>query len=342
MAILDTGVAAHPWLGAEHVTRSPEVLGQVIGLGEPSAAEPASGVGDTMVGELQPDSGHGTFIAGLVRQGCPDAHLLDVRLFDNTGVVTEWELLRSLQLLALRQVMAVSLPAPDPDLEPVDILTMSLGYYHEQAGDQAFDVLLDGPLGVLGRHGVAVVVSAGNDALTRPTYPAAFAPHPGGPVPDEPGRVPVTAVGALNPDGTIALFSNDGPGVRFCRPGAALVSTMPTTYDASLEPANEVRNVRGELRAALDPDDFRSGFGVWSGTSFAAPVFAGQLAARLATGSGGSERRQRVEQLRSLLASMPGRRGDIDTDRTTTQTTRRRTRRPTRRPPRRTPRGRRR
>ena len=27
----------------------------------------------------------------------------------------------------------------------------------------------------------------------------------------------MTAVGALNPDGTIALFSNDGPWVRFLR-----------------------------------------------------------------------------------------------------------------------------
>ena len=155
---------------------------------------------------------------------------------------------------------------------------------------------------------MAVVVSAGNDASPRPIYPAAFAPYPGGPVEDEPGRVPVTAVGALNPDGTIALFSNDGPWVRFCRPGAALVSTMPTTYDASLEPTNEVRNARGEL-AFLDLDDFRSGFGVWSGTSFAAPVFAGQLAARLATegprADAASVDRRGGPRARSLLAPCP-------------------------------------
>ncbi len=308
VALLDTGVAEHPWLGPEHVTRNPTVLGQMIGLGEPTAAERASGVSDAMVGELQPDSGHGTFIAGLVRQACPDARLLDVRLFDNTGVVTEGELLRSLQLLALRQVLAVS---GDRDVEPIDVLTMSLGYYHENPEDKAFDVLLAGPLALLGEYGVAVVVSAGNDASPRPIYPAAFAPYPGGPVADEPGRVPVTAVGALNPDGTIALFSNDGPWVRFCRPGAALVSTMPTTYDASLEPTNEVRNARGELRTSLDLDDFSSGFGVWSGTSFAAPVFAGQLAARLATEGPRSDRDERVAVLRSLLASMPGRREDV-------------------------------
>ena len=61
---------------------------------------------EDMVGELEQDSGHGTFIAGLIRQACPDALLIDVRLYGNTGVVAESALLRSLQLLALRQVLA--------------------------------------------------------------------------------------------------------------------------------------------------------------------------------------------------------------------------------------------
>ena len=103
--------------------------------------------------------------------------------------------------------------------------------------------------------------------------------------------------------------------MRFCRPGAALVSTMPTTYDAALEPTNEVRNARGELRASLDPDDFRSGFGVWSGTSFAAPVFAGQLAARLAAEGLRTDQGERVALLRRLLESMPGRRKDVPASR---------------------------
>ena len=58
------------------------------------------------------------------------------------------------------------------------------------------------------------------------TYPAAFAPYDGGPVRDEEQRIPVCAVGALNPDRTIALFSNDGPWVHYLRPGAALVTEL--------------------------------------------------------------------------------------------------------------------
>jgi hypothetical protein len=53
---------------------------------------------------------------------------------------------------------------------------------------------------------------------------------------------------------------------------------MPTTFNGSLQSAAEVA-VPGEgKRASIDMDDFHCGFGTWSGTSFAAPVLAGELA----------------------------------------------------------------
>jgi subtilisin family serine protease len=316
VAVLDTPIGEHPWLDKTFVRHDVTVLGEPVGH-EPStlaAAEiEATGMTEGLVGELGQDSGHGTFIAGLVRQACAEALVLDVPLFGNDGVVAESDLLRGLQLLALRQVLARRGALPDELGDPVDVVVMSLGYYHEQPEDSAFDALLHGPVALLGRLGVAVVVSAGNDATERPLYPAAFAPYPGGPA-DDASTVPVTAVGALNPDSTVALFSNDGPWVRFHRPGASLVSTMPTTYDASLEPSNAVVNGRGEWRTGLDPDDFSSGFGVWSGTSFAAPVFAGQLAAALAQvlAKPVEDGVDPVARMRKLLVARPGARDLAD------------------------------
>ena len=92
--------------------------------------------------------------------------------------------------------------------------------------------------------------------------------------------VPIMSVGALNPNGTDALFSNAGPWVRAYAPGAAVMSTMPE-FQGGLEPAARTEAYT-RRRESLDPDDYTSGFALWSGTSFAAPLFAGQVAAQLA------------------------------------------------------------
>jgi subtilisin family serine protease len=113
-------------------------------------------------------------------------------------------------------------------------------------------------------------------------FPAAFAPWADGKggVPASRKIVPVTSVGALNPNGTDALFSNAGPWVRAYAPGAALLSTLPPTFQGGLQPAARTEAYM-RVRESIDPDDFKGGFAVWSGTSFAAPLFAGRLAARL-------------------------------------------------------------
>jgi hypothetical protein len=73
--------------------------------------------------------------------------------------------------------------------------------------------------------------------------------------------------------------------VRWWATGAALVSTFPKVQ-GSLGAAVEVPRNGFRRRATLDPDDFSSGFAVWSGTSFAAPVVAATVTAALIAGAG--------------------------------------------------------
>ena len=67
---------------------------------------------------------------------------------------------------------------------PIDVLSLSIGYYHETPKDLLFDATMFEILDDLSRHGTVVVCSAGNDATSRPSFPAAFGPwsNGGGPV----------------------------------------------------------------------------------------------------------------------------------------------------------------
>lgn len=286
VVVLDTGAGSHPWLGEGIVVRNPSVLDEVIGIHDPGAnPEQAGVIVDPYEGVLDSDSGHGTFIAGLIRQVCPDATILAIRVMPSDGAVAESDLLDALKLLVMRQHLAQA--AGDPK-GVIDVVSLSLGYYHEQPDDVTFDPQLLQPLRALSERGVAVVAAAGNDSTSRPMYPAAFTPHAGGQVSAfDAGSVPLISVGALNPDRTIALFSNAGPWVSCHRPGSALVSTFPVTFDAAAQSSYRVDVPADGIRATIDPDNFQSGFGTWSGTSFAAPILAGELAQCLLDGNCG-------------------------------------------------------
>ena len=292
VAVLDTGAGVHPWLGNKIVRRYQTVDGSAgghpLGLTDPTTDPENTGILDDIYeGVLDSDAGHGTFIAGVIRQLCPDADILAVRVMASDGVVAEGDLLNSITAVLQRQALAQD--AGRPELA-IDVVSLSLGYYHEQPDDAAFDPMLLAPLVELGARGIAVVASAGNDATDRQMFPAAFTPWAAGVVPKpDPDVVPLISVGALNPNWrSIALFSNGGPWVRCYRPGASIVSTVPTTFNASSQPSTVV-NIPGEgTRATIDQDDFTGGFATWSGTSFAAPYLAGQIAAAVLSGRFGS------------------------------------------------------
>lgn len=309
VAVLDTGVRAHPWLdvtadGAGGYTMPADgfvAIDDKIQAAIDKESQRAAADGDKprqvikdawdrpvadnrLIGELNSALGHCTFIAGIVRQVAPDARVLAVRVMSADDVLYESDIICGLRHLAKR----IALAEPDDLVARVDVVSLSFGYFSESQHDKMVTSGLWRAIEVLLSLGVVVVAAAGNYASRRRFYPAAFALEP---VPA--GQVPVISVGALNPIGTKAMFSNDGGWVTAWGPGACVVSTYPTDVDASRAPELRIpvnRKPAGEWppgRESLDPNDYSAGFATWSGTSFSAPFAAALVVRSLLEGAVG-------------------------------------------------------
>ena len=308
IAVLDTGVLPHPWLEGNpaapgggysaaaggFVAVDEKIQDAIREEGEHARAhgdKPRQVIKDAwdrpdadnpLIGELNGATGHGTFIAGIVRQVTPDARVLAVRALHSDDVANEGDIICGLRHLAKRIALAEA-----GDLAAmVDVLSLSFGYFSESAHDVVVTAGLWKAIKVFLDLGVAVVAAAGNFAMSQEFYPAAFALET-----PAAGQVPVISVGALNPNGTKASFSNDGHWVTAWARGAAVVSTYPPGIDGSRTPELRIpvdRKPSGVLPPgceALDPDDYSGGFAVWSGTSFSAPYLAALVAGALLAGA---------------------------------------------------------
>jgi hypothetical protein len=315
VAVLDTGVRCHPWLdvqakpGGGYDTEADGFVAVDHDLQKAIHAESelAAAAGDhprqlirhpwdtpvtadPLVGELDTDTGHGTFISGIVRQVVPDARVLAIRIMHSDGIVYEGDLICALRLLAKRIADAEEgdpRPPKGGDLAAmVDVVSLSLGYFSESAADVAYSSGLWLVIEELERMGVVVVAAAGNYATSRKFYPAAFAAQP---IPA--GQVPLISVGALNPNGSRALFSDGGPWVTAAAAGTVMLSTYPTDINGSRSPQLELpahpASALRAGRAALDLDDYSAGFALWSGTSFSGPLLAAYITRALLAGAAG-------------------------------------------------------
>jgi subtilisin family serine protease len=260
VAVLDTGIArSHPLLAG----RLAPGFDFVDMDADPSEVGTA---GDDVT------YGHGTHVAGLVALAAPEARILPVRVLDRNGVGNIWVLAEAL-------AYAVNPDGDDDTADGAHIVNLSLSTLRKTnlLDEVVRDVICDDDDGADddgdaddgdadGEDGddldgdepdaaLALRVTDDDDCLAGPGGGAvvvAAAGNRGSTTREYPAAETMPgllAVGANAADGTLAAFSNRGAWVSVAAPGDRIMSSVPV-------------------------DDY----GVWSGTSMAAPLVAGQAA----------------------------------------------------------------
>lgn len=223
IAVLDTGMFEHEWLRS--VQRAP-YSSDVWDVEN-------DGYGDN-------ESGHGTFIAGLIRQVAPAASIYAVKVLDSHGVGDD---------LTVATAMS-QLPAN------VNIVNLSLGGYTDK-DEQPMAIAL--AMQSQAFNSRVVVAAAGNHASKRAFWPAAFGP--------------VVSVGAVEEKEGFwkgASYSNYGPWVDLVARGTGLQSTF------AREKTKVAQGAR--IDPKTDPSIAFEGWAEWDGTSFATPIAAAMIA----------------------------------------------------------------
>jgi hypothetical protein len=229
-------------------------------------------------GDEVPDAeaGHATFVAGLVLRPAPGATIHARRVLGENGLADSWA--------AARAIVAAGRSG-------IHILNLSLVCY---TADGEPPLVLAAAIDRLDPD-IVVVAAAGNhghledERRRRAAWPAAL---------DD-----VVAVGATDTDGELSPLTPDGPWIDVLAPGDPVESTYL---------AGPVRVWDEGHRVVREFD----GFAAWGGTSFAAALVSGAVAARTRPGRVSAReaaeellRTAREDQVKRGLAASPVRLG---------------------------------
>jgi len=185
VAIVDSGVNVnHPWL-AGHIA----AVGDLTGVME-DPWESAQSTTKVVEEPWYDGNGHGTHVAGILRQNYPNVQIVVAKALNNRGSADSTWIARAITW------------AVDMD---VDVINLSLGYIENS-------VVIREAVNLAVSKGIIVVAAAGNwghDGSPR-FFPASL-----------PG---VVAVASTDADGNLSYFSNRGDYVDIAARGSSVVS----------------------------------------------------------------------------------------------------------------------
>jgi subtilase family protein len=210
-------------------------------------------------------AGHGTFVAGIVQRVAPAADITMYRVNLSDGLGSEVD-------VACAMIQAVR--------DGAQIVNLSLG---TQTIDDLPPLAMEAALEVIGSERaigreVLFVAAAGNFGDQRPCWPAAFRR--------------VVSVGGLTPDLEPTAWSSSGHTLDLSTVGEGIRSTY----------------VAGPANRAMSPSvpvfDAENPWGLWIGTSFAAPQITGALARMMY--ERGDSPREALTTLLDVARPVPG------------------------------------
>jgi hypothetical protein len=196
-------------------------------------------------------AGHGTFVTGLVRSQAPGC-VVKVRqvLAPDTGEADAWTVAQEIVALGRTglDVLNLSMVCYTEDGQPPLVLASAVDRLDP-------DVVV---VAAAGNHG-DVGEDPGSPERRKPAWPAAL---------DD-----VVAVGAAGPDGGHVRFTpRNAPWIDVCAPGTDVLSTYLTG------------RVELDLSESPPAEETFSGWARWDGSSFAAALVSGAIAARTVPG----------------------------------------------------------
>lgn len=231
---------------------------------------------ETLVGStIHEYAGHGTFVAGVVQCLAPASRVEVEGALPHGGAAWESEICEQLDQ-ALHE----------DDLP--QLISISAGTYtRKNLGLLGLEILMAGKGADDGVRTI-VVAAAGNDATDDPFYPAAYEW--------------VIGVGSVDPDGKRSSFSNFGRNADVYARGRDLVNAFCVGTYTCHYPENKTPQTQNGVPDVRKFD----GLARWSGTSFAAPMVTGAIAAHMTATNNLTDPQQAYNELLQAAQTGPG------------------------------------